>query len=132
MKYQFIIRGADNEVMDFRPFTIGIRDVINNQVVPNHGGKADDYRVIEIETGRDLSTPGLVVTLNDDLTAIANAEVSADFVAAQAAAQRQIIENRIIALRKDCDAARAEGLTAAAARIQAELDAARAELAALD
>ena len=57
----------------------------------------------------------------------ADAEVAAE----KRRLDAEIVEARIIALRKDLDAATAEGLTAAAARIQAELDAARADLAAL-
>lgn len=43
-------------------------------------------------------------------------------------ATRERLENQIIVLRKDLDAATAEDLTTAAARIKAELDAARADL----
>lgn len=58
-------------------------------------------------------------------------KTEAEVVAEKRDREATMVEDRIINLRKDYDAAVAERLTAATGRIQAELDAARADLAAL-
>lgn len=55
-----ITRKSDGAVMDCRPETPGILDVLNNQVIANHGGTAEDYEISTSETPvevTDLRTP---------------------------------------------------------------------------
>lgn len=58
--YHVIRRLSDGAVMDCRPETIGIKDVLHNQVLVNHGGTAEDYEITTSETPvevTDLRTP---------------------------------------------------------------------------
>ncbi|MBU0516354.1 MAG: phage tail assembly chaperone [Proteobacteria bacterium] len=58
--YHVITRKSDGAVMDRRPETVGIMDVLNNQVIVNHGGAAADYEITTSETPvevTDLRSP---------------------------------------------------------------------------
>jgi len=53
MSYHFIIRDSDGRVLDHRPATPGIMDVLTTQVIANEGGAVDDYQIVETEPSAD-------------------------------------------------------------------------------
>lgn len=110
--YHVITRTSDGAVMDCRPWTVGIEDVLNNQVLVNHGGEAKDYEITTSETPverADLRTP--------------------TELAARAASERKEIERKIVDLRVQIK--ESAGLTIAT-DLQAELTAQEAKLAELE
>ena len=107
--YHIIRRKSDGKVFDCRSKTPGIEDVHNNQVVVNEGGRPDDYVIVESAEPVEIYK-------------------SPEQIEAEKQARREALENRIIALRKDLDAAEAEGLTGAATRIKTQLVKLRTEL----
>ena len=48
--YQVITRKSDDAVLDCRPETAGIQEVLVNQVITNHGGSVEDYEISTSET----------------------------------------------------------------------------------
>jgi hypothetical protein len=48
--YHVITRIADNAVMDCRPETPGIADVLAGQVIATHGGTVEDYEISTSQT----------------------------------------------------------------------------------
>ncbi len=60
MSYHVITRISDGAVMDCRLETVGIMDVLKNQVLANHGGAAEDYEITISQTPvavTDLRSP---------------------------------------------------------------------------
>lgn len=52
--YNVITRKSDGAVMDCRPETSGIKDVLKNQIIVNYGGTAGDYEITISEAWVDV------------------------------------------------------------------------------